>query len=156
MLGLTLAMAGVSAWPAPNGNENSQGKGKAPSIVNRPVVEPRGSDGTGSADKGKPATPGRPDKIAPSPAVKELVDKFQDARETYLDQQRQLRIQLKSATEQEREVIRQQMREGLDRWKEQTRQFAEEARESAHKMKDKLGPELDRVIDRGKDEGRNR
>jgi hypothetical protein len=156
MFGLTMAMMGASVWPACGGNEISQNKGKAPSIANRPVIEPRNSDGSGSTDKGKPAVPGRPDKVAPSPAVKELVDKFQDARETYLEGQRQLRIQLRSATEQEREIIRQQMREGLDRWKEQTRQFAEEARESAHKMKDKLGPELDRVIDRGKDEGRNR
>jgi len=150
---LVLAQAAMSVWAAPGGdNEPGKGKGKAPAIADRPVIEPR-ANSDGFADKGKS---GRAERVMAAPAVRDLVGKFQTAREAYLEEQRQLRVQLKDATEAEREGIRQQMRAGLERWKEQTRLFAEETRERAQKMKDKLGPDLGRVIEKGRDEGRNR
>ncbi len=144
-----------------NGNNNGKGKGndnKTPTIDNRPVIEPRQPTGTDSngKGKGKPEKPDRANDKEPTPGVKDLVNQFQTARETYLAEQRQLKLQLKAATEEERDAIRQKIRDSLDRWKSQHQQFVEEVKDRAKEMKSNLSQDFGRVIDQGKDEGRGR
>lgn len=142
-----------------NGQGESQGKSKGkPSISDRPVVEPREAQDSGSTDKskGKPESPGRPDRVEPLPEVKSLVNRFQQSREVYLREQRELKLRLKDAPEEEREAIRQQMKDALERWKEQHRQFVQETRERAQQLKNELHPDLGRVIDKAVDEGRGK
>lgn len=147
---LLIASPVFSADPKTPGQGANKSK---PSISNRPVVTPR-EDDPERKEKGKPESPGRPGRIEPPVEVSALVDRFQSARETYLREQRELRIRLKSASEEEREAIRAEIRESLERWKEQHRQFALETKVQAQHLKETLHPDFGRVIDRGKDEGR--
>lgn len=139
-------------------SDKSKGK-KAPSIKERPIVIPResGSDSSDSGKgKAKPDKPNRPDNPALPTGVKSLVTNFQTARETYLNQQQELRRQLKQATDEEREAIRERIRESLEQWKEQHQQFVKEVKDRAKEMKQQLDPALGRVIDQGGQEGRGR
>ncbi|MEW6305271.1 MAG: hypothetical protein AB1705_17485 [Verrucomicrobiota bacterium] len=163
---LVMAVAQLSALAQTGGPTNGivtlqagdNGKGKAknkPTISERPTVIPRQTE-TDSTTKGKPDQPGRPSNPQPVPEVKSLVDRFQTAREDYLKQQKELRLLLQDATEEEREVIREQLKELLDRWKEQHREFVQEVKDRAQTMKSELSPDLGRVVDQAKDEGRGR
>lgn len=147
--------------PSVSGNEdNGKGKGKnKPSIAERPTVIPRdpAADSSGAdKGKGKPEKPARPDNPALPTEVKSLVTSFQNAREMYLNQQKELRRQLKEATDEQREAIRGQMRESLERWKEQHQQFVKDVKDRAKEMKDHLQPDLGRVIDQGAKENNGR
>jgi len=128
-------------------DDNGKGKGKPPTdkpaIKDRQVVEPPG--------KGK-------SNSQASQQVKTLVEKFQQARDKHLEEQRVLRLQMKDATEEQRAAIRAQLQESLNRLKEQHKQFQEEAKQRAQEMKQNLNDTLDRVIDRGvgEDKGRGR
>lgn len=148
----------VDAAPPVGDPGQSDGKAKStPTIQDRPIIEPRVPTGGEVPGKGKmPELPERAGKKQASQPVKDLVGKFQNARESYLAEQMVLKEQLKTATEEQREAIRQQIRDSLDRWKERHREFAEEAKESAQRIKDQLAPEMKRVIENGINEGRGR
>lgn len=141
---------------AESGNtSNSQGKGK-PAIDQRPIVLPRdpASDPKTATDqKGKPATPGRPDKVQPPADVQTLVKDFQTAREKFLEDQKALTRQFQQASEEERKAIRERMKEMLDRLKEQQRALQQDMRDRAKELKQQLHPDLNRLIDNGSTEG---
>lgn len=157
-----LAAAGLLALAADAGAQgkgktdtgnpgNSQGKGK-PTIDQRPVVIPR-DIATDPEQKGKPATPGRPDKTQPPADVQTLVKDFQTAREKFLADQNALARQYQQASEEDRKAIRERMKEMLDRLKEQQRVLQHDMRDRAKELKQQLHPDLNRLIDNGTTEG---
>lgn len=150
--------------PAQSQTSNGNGKNN-PSIGNRPIEVPRihdphsddpnvnGNNGKGS---GKPDHPPRSDKNTLPGSVQNLIVNFQTAREAYLTRQKELRLQLKTATDEQREAIRQQIADLLEEWKEQHREFIQETKDRAKEMKNELNPDLGRVVDGAKGEGRGR
>lgn len=142
-----------------NGQDQSKSKDR-PSIEQRPTVLPRdpASDPAISSDqKGKPASPGRPDKAQPAADVQVLIRDFQSAREKYLEDQKALTRQYSQASEEERKAIRERMKEMLDRLKDQQRLLQQDMRDRARELKQQLNPDLNRLINNGtKEGGRNR
>jgi len=104
------------------------------------VIVPEGLDGlTGPTDGSPPAVrPERPERPALSPEVKEQIRKFDQARDTFLQQRRELERQLTGASDEERRNIRSQLKESLDQWKEQRKQFRVEAQERRQELKQEL------------------
>jgi hypothetical protein len=148
-----------------NGNGNGNGSGnngnangkKAPTIANRPLEIPRNNSSDQNSDqKGKPQTPGRPDKTALPTDVNEAVKKYQDERENYLKNSKAAARLQKDATDEERSALRDQMKESLDRLKDQQKALRQEMRDRAKDMKNELSPDLGRVVDGGQNEGRGR
>jgi hypothetical protein len=141
------------------GSDNGKAKGKdKPAIAERPTVIPRAQPEETNSEKGKgkPEKPERPNNPQPPAEVKALVDKFQDAREKYLKTQRDLRLLQRDASEEERTVIREQLKEQLERWKETIREKQKEMKDRIQDMKSEVQPELGKVIDQAKEEGRGR
>ena len=68
--------------------------------------------------------------------MKDLVQDFQNARESFRKQQLELNRQLKSASEEQRAAIRQQIQENLQQWLEQQKALTAELREQAKEMAD--------------------
>lgn len=127
-----------------------------PTLEQRPTVLPRdpAADPTISTDqKGKPATPGRPDKTSPAADVQLLIRDFQTAREKFLAEQKALTRQYSQASEEERKAIRERMKEMLDRLKDQQRLLQQDMRDRARELKQQLNPDLNRLIDNGAKEG---
>lgn len=155
--GLLLMSANASAQAKgkDGNNGNSQGKDK-PAIDQRPTVVPRDPVTLPTAPtdtKGKPATPGRPDKLPPPADVQTLVRDFQSAREKFLEDQKALARQYQQASEEERKAIRERMKEMLDRLKEQQKSLQQDMRDRAKELKQQLHPDLNRLIDSGPTEG---
>lgn len=148
--GLLALAADVSAQGKGNSG-NSQGKGK-PTIDQRPTEIPR-DPATDPDQKGKPATPGRPDKVQPPADVQTLVRDFQTAREKFLEDQKALARQYQQASEEERKAIRERMKDMLDRLKEQQKSLQQDMRDRAKELKQQLHPDLNRLIDNGTTEG---
>lgn len=122
-----------------------------PAIVARPTVIPPVSATT----PGTPARPELPGQPAPSADLRDLVKDFQTARESFLKQQQDLLAQLKAASKEEREALRQQLRENLDAWLEQQKAQVQDIREQAREIKNNV-PSISDVVDSGKGEGRSR
>jgi gas vesicle protein len=161
LLASLLAAAGLLAGAADasaqgkgkddSANGNSQGKGK-PTLDQRPTVIPR-EEPTDPTQKGKPATPGRPDKAQTPADVQTLVKDFQAAREKFLEDQKALARQYQQASEEERKAIRERMKDQLDRLKEQQKALQQDMRDRAKELKQRLHPDLNRLIDNGSTEG---
>lgn len=156
LLALAADASAQGKGKADTGNhDNSQGKGK-PTIDQRPTVvarDPAADPATATDQKGKPATPGRPDKVQPPADVQTLVRDFQSAREKYLEDQKALARQYQQASEEERKAIRERMKEMLDRLKEQQKAVQQDMRDRAKELKQQLHPDLNRLIDSGTTEG---
>ena len=135
-----------------NGN-NGVAKGKnKPKVSERPQII--GDTGSSSdTTKGKPANPGNSGNGADPAEVKNLVSKFQSARDQYISAQKELRLKMKDATEEQRSVLRDQLKDLLDKWKEEQKQFVEETKERAKSMKQELQPDLGKVVDGAGNEG---
>jgi hypothetical protein len=138
--------------PATPDNGKAKGRDKTP-IAQRGVIIPRE---TPNNPQDKPGRGNRPDKTQPAADVKQLVAKFQKARDTYLEEQQALLNQLKTASEAKRAVIRDQLRDNLEQWKEQQKDLLREQRERAQELKRELQADLGKVVDEAKGEGRGR
>lgn len=174
---LPIAKASTNSNAGGNGKGNANGLNK-PSIGSRPIIispdagagDSNGSgsssgssngngngnsngNGNGNGNGNQPARSGVTD---PPAQVKDLVKQFQAARDAYLQQQKDLQRLSKTATEDERAAIRQQMKDSLDAWKEEQRQLRQEMKERAKELKQELQGDLGRVVDGGQGEGRGR
>ena len=105
-----------------------------PPIVERPtVVAP-------AAPPDRPNLPARPDRPhvperpPPSQEIKDLTRNFQVARQAFVKQQQDLQRQLKTATDDQRKIVRQQLKENLEQWLEQQRQLKDVTREQLKQM----------------------
>lgn len=117
-----------------------------PPISDRPVVVPP----TPAPDRpnlpGRPERPAVPGKPTPSKDMKDLVRDFQSARESFRKQQLELNRQLKTANEEQRAIIREQLQENLNEWLEEQKARVEDLREQIPIIKDQLknyGPVID-------------
>lgn len=119
-----------------------------PGLQQRPVVVPPSTPPERPTVPTRPERPAVPGKPAPTKDVKELVKDFQTARESFRKQQLELNRQLKTATDEQRALIRQQIQENLDQWREEQRSRVEDLREQARGMKDEMRGLKD-VIDSG-------
>lgn len=100
----------------------------------------------------------RPEALQPG-ELKTLIDRFQTEREQFLQRQKQLALQLRQATDEQREELRSQMRENLDQWRERQLEFRTQLRERAVELRRELQGQLrDVVVDGGKEgtDGRRR
>jgi hypothetical protein len=135
------------------GNSNAGGNsaGKKPAIDVRPMEIPPASSITTA-----PKHPERPDKAATSPAVTEAIQKAQAERTKFLqDSQAAARINRSSLTE-DRQVIRDQMKESLQRLRETQTALRKEIRERVEELKNELSPDFGRVLADVRSEGRGR
>jgi len=141
-----------------NGNGNSSDNGKAkgkskPTVAERPQVI--GAKSSSASDsKEKPDRPGNPNSAEP-PEVTTYVNQFQNARQEYLEAQKELKLKMKDATEEQRAVLREKVKEVLEKWKEDHKQFVEEQKERVKAMKQELHPDLGKVLDGAGGDGGN-
>ena len=85
-------------------------------------------------------------RTALSTDVRERLRAFERAREMYLRRQRELEKRLKGATEEEREKIREQLKDRRTAWLEQHRQFKSDLRDRVRELRREL-PALRDAID---------
>ena len=126
-----------------------------PTISDRSVVVPPTPSPDRPSIPSRPERPVAPGKPAPSKDVKDLVKDFQTARESFRKQQIELNRQLKTASDEQRALIRQQIQENLDQWREEQRARVEDLRQQAQQMKDEVRGLKD-VIDSGANPGDGR
>ena len=157
--GLSLALATGSALAqgnpptaTPTPTPGSSSSGKANIAVNRPVIVPPNDKATGSQ---APKPPDRGNLPKPPSSVQDLVRDFQAARQAYLEEQKELRRQLREATDEQRAAIRSQLKASLDNWLEIQRARVLEMREQARRIKETV-PDLKDVVDSAKEERRHR
>ena len=130
-----------------NGNSGNNGKGKGkskPTVAERPQVI--GAKSSTAAEKGKPDRPGNPNATDPAEVTSQIT-KFQSARELYLQAEKERKLLMKDATEEQRTALREKLKDALEKWKEEQKQFAEEQKERSKEMKQELHPDLGKVID---------
>lgn len=99
-----------------------------------------------------PVTGNRPE-LARSDELRQLIERFQAARRNYLLQQKELMQQIDGATEDQREELRDKLRESLDQWREMQAEFRTQLKDRAQELRDRLSSELGRVVDGGREEG---
>ena len=91
--------------------------------------------------------PERPERPALSPEILEqLRSKFEFSRESYLKRQEELKRLLQGATEAQRKLVRDQIKESRQRWLEQAREFRDEAKDRARELRRQL-PKLREALD---------
>lgn len=84
-----------------------------------------------------------------------MVKDFQTARQAFQKQQQELLRQLKTASEEQRAAIREQIKEHLQSWIEEQKAHLQEIRDQAKDIKNNV-PAISDVIDSGRGEGRGR
>lgn len=151
--GILLSVAGSALADSENVNTNAPGQVKKQSLTDRVQIISRDEDSSG---KKKPEKPNRPAAPAPGADVQDLVKEFKAARETYLEQQKELARQVKENSKEAREALRQQNKELLEAIKEQQKALLKETKDRAKDLKSQLHPDMGRVIDSGVGEGRGR
>jgi hypothetical protein len=115
---------------------------KKPKIATRPMV-------IGSTLVSDSTKPGRPsgDTSAESQAVSAQINKLQSARQAYLAAQKDLSLRLATSSEEQRALIREEVKDALAKWKEEQTQFIAEQKERMKQIKQELQPDLGRVVD---------
>ncbi|HAV63692.1 MAG TPA: hypothetical protein DCY13_15165 [Verrucomicrobiales bacterium] len=85
--------------------------------------------------------------------LKQLIERFQAARLNYLVQQKALMEQLGEATTEQREELRDKLRENLEQWRDMQIEFRSQLKERAQELRDRLSSDLGRVVNDAKEEG---
>jgi gas vesicle protein len=157
---LMAGLAGAQALPAtppatPAPPSRDLPSPDQPKISERPVViaPAPASDRPGLPENPHAHTPSK--ELPPSETLRDLVKDFQSARQAYLKQQRSLLDQLKQSSAEEREAIRQQLKENLQMWLEEQKLHIQELRDQARDIRNNV-PAIGDVIDAAKGEGRGR
>lgn len=164
---ILFAASGLSLWlvagpvgaqepPAnPSSPSHDLSQPDQPNIAERPVViaPTPAPDRPDLPQDPHRSTPSK--QLPPSETLRSLVKDFQSARQAYLKQQRSLLDQLKQSTAEEREAIRQQLKENLQAWLEEQKMHIQELRDQARDIRNNV-PAIGDVIDAAKDEGRGR
>ena len=144
---MTLLAAAASA-------QTSNAPPAQPPIANRPVVVAP----TPTPDRPnlppRPERPTAPGQPPPAQDIKDLVREYQSARQAFQKQQQDLQRKLKTATNEQRAQIREQLKDNLQLWMEQQKAQLQELREQAKDIKNNV-PALRDVIDQPHD-GRGR
>jgi polyhydroxyalkanoate synthesis regulator phasin len=126
-----------------------------PLIFNRPLIIPPATLPNQVVAPLAPERPLIPEVPLLTQTVKDLVKDFQTTRQEFLRGQEELLRQLKNATGQEREIIREQLKERLNEWRELQKQHLHDLREQVDAMRQTL-PALDEVLKAGSGGGDDR
>jgi len=120
----------------------SKGKSK-PTVSERPQVigATTTTVTTSKPERPKTALTGDAAKTA------ELVEKFQAARNDYLKAEQELGIKSKTATDEQRALLREKAGEALVKWREQQRAYLEEQQERVKTIKQELQADLGQRVD---------
>ena len=105
----------------------------------------------GPSSRSRPPSVGKP--TVPAGDLQDLVKRFQLQRRAFLEEQQELRKQLKQGTAAERAAIREQIRERFAEWRDSQRQHVQEVREAAKDIKNNV-PSVSDIVDSAKQEGR--
>jgi len=115
---------------------DGKGKGKSkPIIRERPQV-------LGNPTTGGPARPG-----TDTSETAQLVGQFQTARGEFLAAQKELSLKAKEASDEQRALLREKVKDALAKWQEEHRMYVEEQKERTKQMRLELQPEISRVLD---------
>lgn len=126
-----------------------------PLIADRSVIIPQVALPTQLTGPLAPERPTAPDRAVLPQTVKDLVKDFQVTRQDFLNGQRELLRQLKDAKQEERSIIREQLKERLNEWRELQKSHLRELRDQAREITTTL-PAIGDVINSGSGEGRGR
>jgi hypothetical protein len=126
-----------------------------PFIPERPVIVPPVVRPDQATTLVAPERPMPPDRPSPAQDVKDLVKEFQAVRQDFLEGQRELQRMLKDATQEQRAVIREKLRDNLNEWREAQKAHILDLREQAKEIRNNV-PAIRDVIDGGRGEGRGR
>lgn len=149
-----LLMAGA-VWGQDAGTTNDKPTQANPTNVRAPSISDQGRK------IGVPPTPktgssavsvDRPVLNQPTD-LKEMIARFQLAREQYLKKQRSIAVSLRQANSQDREALRAQMRDNLEKWRELQLEFRSQVKERAVELRRELQNQLREVVDEGSKEG---
>ena len=136
-----------------------------------PTTPPATDDGTGGGKGPKDPPPGlanRPDHPAhPDHAanpnrpalpddVKKLIDASKQARETFLNEQRDLVAKLKSATQDERAKIREDLAKNREDFLAQQKELREQIHDRLKEIRAEFKDNRDKVIDEARKNGKGR
>ncbi len=94
----------------------------------------------------------RPEALQPA-ELRNLIERFQTEREQFLTRQKQLALQLREATDEQRTELREQMRDNLDQWREMQLEFRTQLRDRAVELRRELQGQLRDVVNEGSKEG---
>lgn len=94
----------------------------------------------------------RPEALQPG-ELRTMIERFQSERERFLARQKQLALQLRQATDEQRAELRGQMRENLEQWRELQLEFRTQLRERAVELRRELQGQLRDVVEDGGKEG---
>lgn len=108
------------------------------------IATPRASSGVSAVD--------HPEVTQPTD-LKDMITRFQAAREDYLKKQRLLALRLRQANDQDRAALRELMRANLDKWREQQLEFRAQVKERVLELRRELQGQLREVVDEGGKEG---
>lgn len=135
--------------------------GGNPVLNDQPVTQPKpireqgrkiGRPGLLRPNAGPLTAVQKPEVVQPT-EVKNLIERFQAAREQYLLRQKQLLLQFRQATDEQRAELREQMKENLDQWRERQLEFRSQLKDRAVELRRELQGELRDVISEGSKEG---
>jgi hypothetical protein len=98
----------------------------------------------------RPDRPTRPDKPELPAEIKQLIDEFQKARESFLADQRDLAKQIRGATADERETLREQLKANREEWLDKQKELREEIKAAIQRLKETLPSHKD-LIDQAKE-----
>ena len=79
--------------------------------------------------------------------VKALIQKFDSERDTFLKAQEDLRKQMKDASKDKRDDLREQLRTNREKWLEEQKQLREDIRDRLKELTDKLPSHRDAIDD---------
>jgi hypothetical protein len=119
-----------------------------------PVTPPDDTDKDG-AGKGKNISAGigrflhQPERNRPvlPDDVKALIQKFDSERDTFLKAQEDLRKQMKDASKDKRDDLREQLRTNREKWLDEQKQLREDIRDRLKELKDTLPSHHDAIDD---------
>jgi len=94
----------------------------------------------------------RPETLQPA-ELRNLIERFQNEREQFLTRQKQLALQLREATDEQRAELRERMRDNLDQWREMQLEFRAQLRDRAVELRRELQGQLRDVVNEGSQEG---
>jgi len=110
----------------------------------------------------RPDRPKRPEHVRDIPkavlqhapdALKKMIHRLEEARHAYLERQKELLKQARNATDEEKEAIRDQLKDNREGFLERTQTLRREIHQRVHELRDKLKDRRE-VIDAARDDKR--
>jgi hypothetical protein len=92
------------------------------------------------------ARPDRPERMSLPQDIRDRVQSFERRREAYLAEQKELARQLRGASDEDRQRIRDLIRDRREAWLEEAKKFREEARKRLDELKREL-PRYQEALD---------